>query len=218
MKILLGLFFSMCFLIAHAERNVINVGDIINIHGHQAMVFVLDDTGVHGKAMYIGAFRGIDSPWCRNGKHIKKLLDMSNCENGKLNTEKVTLYANNNNAWLLFPVFSWCHSLGEEWFIPSLKELEAFINFWLGNEEVFNWDEESELEIDSSKPFFKEINQRLIDSGGIPFINGVYTSTIDKNGKVYVFNYNRIKNTWSLKRMSVTSLDQNCVGRAFINF
>lgn len=168
--------------------------------------------------MYIGAFRGIDSPWCRNGKHIKKLLDMSNCENGKLNTEKVTLYANNNNAWLLFPVFSWCHSLGEEWFIPSLKELEAFINFWLGNEEVFNWDEESELEIDSSKPFFKEINQRLIDSGGIPFINGVYTSTIDKNGKVYVFNYNRIKNTWSLKRMSVTSLDQNCVGRAFINF
>ena len=38
------------------------------------------------------------------------------------------------------------------------------------------------------------------------------------DGKVYVFNYDRRKNTWSLKRKSIMNLGQDNVGRAFITF
>lgn len=218
MKSFISFLFSMCLISAHAERLVVNVGDIVDISGHKAIVFSLDDTGEHGKAMYVGAFRGVDSPWCSNGKHARKLPDMTDCEHGEKNTKVVMCYAETNNAWSSFPAFNWCHNLGDNWYIPSLMELEGFVNFWLGNEEIFNWDEESEYEVGSDKPFFKDINQKLLEAGGIPFINGVYTSTVDADGKVFVFYYNRRKNTWSLKRRSYTSLGQDCVGRAFINF
>lgn len=143
---------------------------------------------------------------------------MTDCEHGEKNTKAVMCYAETNNAWSSFPAFNWCHKLGDNWYIPSLKELEGFINFWLGNEAVFDWDENSEYEIGSDRPFFKEINQKLLEAGGTPFINGVFTSTVDADGKVFVFYYNRRKNVWSLKRRSNTSLGQDCVGRAFINF
>ena len=76
MKSFISFLFSMCLISAHAERLVVNVGDIVDISGHKAIVFSLDDTGEHGKAMYVGAFRGVDSPWCSNGKHARKLQDM----------------------------------------------------------------------------------------------------------------------------------------------
>lgn len=155
MKSFISFLFSMCLISAHAERLVVNVGDIVDISGHKAIVFSLDDTGEHGKAMYVGAFRGVDSPWCSNGKHARKLPDMTDCEHGEKNTKVVMCYAETNNAWSSFPAFNWCHNLGDNWYIPSLKELEGFVNFWLGNEEIFNWDEESEYEVGSDKPFLK---------------------------------------------------------------
>ena len=210
--------FSMCYVLAHAEKIIVNVGDIIEIDGHKAIVFIVDDSGEHGKAMYIKAFRGVEDPWCNSGKHARRLPSLADTENGEHNTMTVINYAKSHNVLSSFPVFNWCNSLGPKWYIPSLKELERFINFWLGNEEIFNWDDDSEEEIRTDKPFYKEINKKLLDAGGIPFINGVYTSTVDSDGKVYVFNYDRGKNSWSLKRKSNTSLSQDCVGRAFINF
>ena len=218
MKYFLLSFLSICQIIAYAENYNLRAGDIIEIDGHKAMVFTTDDTGEHGTAMYVKALRGVDSPWCKSSKHAKRLLNVSDNENGWNNTKTVISYATCHNALSYFPAFEWCYSLGPNWYIPSLKELEGFINFWLGNEEVLNWDDDSEVEVDSDKPFYKEINQKLLDAGGTPFINGVYTSTIDSDGKVYVFYYDRRKNTWSLKRKNNTSLGEDCVGRAFVKF
>lgn len=218
MRILLFLLFSMCHIVVHAEKITTNLGDIIEINGYKAIVFYIDESGKHGKAMYVKAFRGVDEPWCCNGKHARNLPYLANTEDGKENTTAVLKYADDHNSIKFFPVFNWCKNLGKDWYIPSLKELESFINFWLGNEEILNWDEDSETVVNTEKTFFKEINKKLSDADGIPFINGVYTSTVDADGKVYVFNYDRRKNTWSLKRKSITNLGQDNVGRAFITF
>ncbi len=218
MKTFLFILFCMWSGMLHAESITVNVGDIIDIDGHKAIVFTVDNSGEHGKAMYVKAFRGVDEPWCNSGKHAKRLLSLTNTDNGYKNTAVVIKYANDHNILSSFPVFNWCISLGPMWYIPSIMELECFINFWLGNEEILNWEDDSKVEISSDKPYFKEINQRLLDAGGIPFINGVYTSTVDSDGKVYVFYYDSRKNTWTLKKRNVTSLGQDCVGRAFVNF
>lgn len=207
----------MCCLFTHAEDYMVNAGDIIEIDGNKAIVFFVNDEGNHGIAMSVKAFRGVDNPWCQNNRYTKELYGVSSEDDGEKNTRKVINYATNKGILSVFPVFEWCHRLGDNWYVPSLKELEGFVNFWLGNEEVLNWDDDEEIEI-TNKPFYKKINEKILEAGGIPFINGVYTSTVDADGKVYVFYYNRLKNTWSLKRKSRNGLGKECVGRAFIKF
>lgn len=218
MKKILFLIFSMCSIIAHADiPPSVSVGDIIEIDGNKAIVFQTDD-GVHGTAMSIKALRGIDRPWCCNDKIAKRMPALSDINDGKSNTIKLLEYAKHNNNLQYFPAFEWCQKMGPDWYIPSVKELEGFINYWLGNEIVLDWDEDVEQELDPSKPFYKEVNEALLNAGGTPFINGVYTSTVNADGKVYIFNFDRKKNTWSFKLKPKTNLGQDCVGRAFIKF
>lgn len=218
MRKIIAILFSVCYLLAHAEYpSFVSVGDIIEINGHKAIVFQTDD-GIHGTAMSVKALRGIDSPWCNNGKIAKKIPPISDTKDGFSNTLQLIQFAKSQNCLHNFPAFQWCQKLGEGWYIPSVKELESFINYWLGNEEVLDWDDEVEQEIDPSKPFYKNVNEMLLNAGGTPFINGVYTSTVNADGKVYIFNYDRNKNTWSFKLKSKTNLGQDCVGRAFIKF
>lgn len=208
----------MCYFLSHAEfPSYVSVGDIIDINGVKAIVFQTED-GIHGTAMSIKALRGIDNPWCNNSKISKKIPLMSDVNNGTANTSKLVQFAISENCLQNFPAFQWCKNLGEGWYIPSVKELECFINYWLGNEEILEWDDEIEQVIDSSIPFYKNVNEILLNAGGTPFINGVYTSTVNSDGKVYIFNYDRNKNTWSFKLKPKTNLGQDCVGRAFIKF
>lgn len=209
----------MLLLSGHAEINApVAPGNIIDIDGNKAIVFKTDEYGEHGVAMSVNALRGVNNPWCNNGKIAKKIPLVTDEADGYANTIAIIDFAKKNNLLASFPAFQWCCELGEGWYIPSVKELECFINFWLGNEEILDWDDDAEQEIDPARQFFKEINSRLLDAGGTPFINGVYTSTINGDGKVYIFNYNRNKNVWSFKLKSKTSLGQDCVGRAFIKF
>lgn len=195
-----------------------NPGDIIDINGHKAIVFEIDETGLHGKAMSVKALRNIDNPWCNNIKYAKHLPNVNNNDDGEINTNIIIQYANQKNAISYFPAFEWCEKLGKGWYIPSVSELETFINFWLGNNNSLEWDEDIENVIDENYIFYKEINNRLLDAGGSAFINGVYTSTVNENGKVYVFEFNRNKKTWKFKLKSKTNLGEDCVGRAFIKF
>ncbi|MBP2692021.1 MAG: hypothetical protein J6B44_09400 [Muribaculaceae bacterium] len=214
----LSILLSLCAISISAQAQFYNPGDIIEIDGHKAIVFETDDTGTHGKAMYVKAYRGVDDPWCNSGKHSKRLPDLTNREDGQFNTLQVLNYAHKNDALASFPVFTWCEKLGKNWYIPSVNELEAFINFWLGNNIVLEWDDDVENEIEDNNIFYKTINNKLLDAGGSAFINGVYTSTVDKGGKVYVFQFDRKKNSWKFKLKSKTGLGQDCVGRAFVKF
>ena len=95
------------------------------------------------------------------------------------------------------------------------------MNFWLGNEQTEDWDADDETEnvIDDSKPYYKQINAKIIEAGGVPFLNGAISSTLADNGSVYAFYFDRQKNSWSFKKMSKTSyLSKYLVGRAFYKF
>ena len=101
-----------------------------------------------------------------------------------------------------------------------MKELEGFINFWVGNEQDMDWDidDETEQALDNERPYYKQINNKMLDAGGISFINGVFTSTINADGKVYVFSFNRNKNTWAFHKRNPTRIGKSMVARAFRKF
>ena len=214
------LLLSMCCIAAHAQFSDVNTGDIIDVNGNKAIVYQVDDSGCHGKAMSINCLRGVGDSWCNNSKLGKVLPPMLDENDGMVNTQAVIEFAKQNNAISSFPVFEWCAKLGEGWYVPSLKELEAFVSFWLGNEQVIDWDseEETENQIDESKPYYKQINMKMVEAGGVPFLNGVFTSTVTADGKVYVFWFDRQKNTWSFKKASKNNLSKYYVGRAFYKF
>lgn len=211
---------SFCCFSAEAQFVDVSVGDIIDINGIKGIVYETDGTGEHGKAMTIKCLRGVGDSWCSDKKLAKNMPEISDREDGLVNTNAVIEYAKANKALDKFPIFKWCMDLGEGWYVPSLKELEAFVNFWLGNEQEFDWDSEEdfESEIDESKPYYKQINNKMLDAGGTPFLNGVYTSTVNEDDKVYVFWYNRNKNTWAFKKRSKDNLAKFFVGRAFYRF
>jgi hypothetical protein len=101
--------------------------------------------------------------------------------------------------------------------------MEAFVNWWLGNEVELDWDDESENEtkaptINTETPFMKQVNNQLLEAGGIPFINGAFTSTENEKGKLSVFWYNNRKNYWQFSAVSKTGVGTLYLGRAFFEY
>ena len=221
MKKLFLLLLCVCCLTAHAQFSNISKGDIIDINGVKGIVYQVDESGSHGHVMSITGLRGMDDAWCKNKKICVDMPLMTDETNGKANTQKVLDFVAEKNLSLSdFPAFEWCKKLGEGWYIPSQKELENFINFWLGNEQDIDWDgdEETENVIDSDKPYYRIINQKIVEAGGIPFLNGVFTSTVNTDDKVFVFMFNRAKNTWKFSRMNKFRMGKYMVIRAFYEF
>ena len=209
---------SMCCVMAHAQYSNVSVGDILDFNGVKGIVYQVNETGSHGTVMSINCLRGVKDSWCSDGKMANRVPMTSDESDGFKNTKSVIDFAKSNNAMSKFPIFKWCEDLGEGWYVPSLKELEAFVNFWLGNNQDIDWEAEEETQIDNTKPYYKQINAKIIEAGGIPFLNGVFTSTVNEDGKVYVFWFDRQKNTFSFKKQSKDDLSKYFVGRAFRKF
>ena len=219
-KVVLLLLLCMCRISVHAQLDAVSIGDIIDIHGVKAIVFQVDENDNHGKAMTINCLRGVKNMWCNDNTLADAMPTIASENDGYSNTMTVIEYARSENALAKFPVYEWCSKLGDGWYILSLKELESFVNFWLGNEQEIDWDDaiEEEYEVDDSKPFYKQINMKMLDAGGTPFLNGVFTSTVDSDGKVYVFMFNQKKNSWSFRKHPKEKLSKYYVGRAFYRF
>lgn len=209
-------FFST--LSVHAQYDDVNKGDIIEINGVKAIVFTLDDEG-HGTAMTIKAFRGQNDAWCTDKKMINSLKMMSLMD-GYANTQEVFNYCSSQNVSLKkFPVFYWCNQLGEGWYIPAENQLKDFINFWLGNEQEFNWDDDDDetgLDLNAKTP--KQINEKIMDAGGTPFFTGVYSSTMNDEKKLTVYWYNENKGTWRFRIVRPHSIKKYMSGRACYDF
>lgn len=218
MKTFIYILLSMCSLTAHAQFTDICIGDIIDFNGVKGIVYQVDETGEHGKAMSITCLRGVEDSWCSDGKLAKRMPQTMDEYDGEKNTKMIIDFAKSNNALSKFPIFKWCTELGEGWYVPSLKELEAFVNYWLGNEQTMDWETEEDTQIDDSKPYYKQVNTKIIDAGGVPFLNGVFTSTVNQDNKVYVFLFDRQKNSFSFKKWSREKLSKYFVGRAFRKF
>jgi hypothetical protein len=217
------LIMSLCGTICAAQTQFSDVkkGDIITINGVKGIVFQTD--GEHGKAMCLKTFRGVKNAWCKSRKLAGKVSTPSR-ESGRENTNAVFQFVEENNVNISeFPVFAWCKSLGEGWYVPAVNELEQFINWWLGNDVELEWGESDESDdaagvtLDET-PHMKLVNQKIIEAGGIPFINGAYSSTENERQKLYVFGYNDKKKSWKFYTMSKSSIDTNVMGRAFYEF
>lgn len=218
MRYLSFIILSVCCLMAHTQNDNVCLGDIIDINGVKGIVFQVDESGCHGTAMSIKCLRGVNDSWCNDRKLSKTMPAIWDENDGLTNTKQVVEFANARNALAKFPVFQWCTELGEGWYVPSYRELESFVNYWLGNEQIIDWDSEEETIIDDSKPYYKQVNAKIVDAGGVPFINGVFTSTVNAEGKVYVFWFDRQKNTFSFKKQPKGNLSKYLVGRAFHKF
>lgn len=221
---------ALCCLfcgMAHAQFENVKKGDIIEINGTKAIVFRVDGNG-HGSAMSINALRGRKEAWATNKKDAYNIPACSETD-GMTNTQAVYDYAESNVISLSnFPAFEWCNRLGPNWYIPSIKQMEMFVNYILGNEQEYDWDNEDEIEMDAESLTTKEINERILEAGGVPFISstpsgsfktmGIYTSTKNSDNKVYVYTMDPKKNKWSFKKVSISSIGKYMMGRAFIDF
>lgn len=205
---------------AYAQFSDVRKGDILEINGVKGIVFSVDENREHGTMMSIRVLRGKKNAWCAKSKYASGLT-MSSRTDGKANTDEVFRFVDVNGIDLSeFPAFEWCRSLGEGWYIPAVGQLEQFVNYWLGNENELDWDEDSETDniIDESIPQPKLVNRKILEAGGIPFLNGVYTSTKDSNGKIYIYTYNSKGNWWKFYRRDPMNTDLMTVGRAFYDF
>lgn len=209
-------------LMCSAQYKDVKVGDIIEVNGVKGIVFNVNEDGSHGQMMSVKAFRARKDLFCLKSSYLKG-LSMASETDGKQNTTNLYSYCATKGIPLAsFPVFNWCKNLGQGWYIPSIVELKSFVNYWLGNTKVeVSWDEDEEVpenDIDDSLPHTKQINEKLLNAGGIPFLNGVFSSTLDKNNKVDVFEYKKDDGKWSFKKVNPMKIDAFCVGRAFYDF
>ena len=219
-KFFLTLFCVICNLSLIAQVTDVRKGDILTVNGVKGIVFYVDDSGCHGTMMSVKAFRGTKNLFCSKISLLNGTL-MASATDGKSNTEKLFAYAVSKNIALTeFPVFNWCKSLGYGWYIPSIEQLKTFVNYWLGNDELeVDWGDEEFSQSDvSSIPHTKKVNDIMMNEGGIPFLNGVFSSTVSKDKKVSVFEYNKTDGSWSFSDVSPTKIDKYSVGRAFYDF
>ncbi len=219
-QLLIIVLFLYCVTIVAQYKNV-KPGDVITIGSVKAIVYETNGDGTHGKCMTIRALRGIDDMWCNDKKLVQDLPLTLSLDDGEENTKTIIDFAKEKGALNNFPVFEWCEKLGEGWYVPSTKELEKFVNWWLGNEVILDWDseeEDNEQALDGGNPTWKEINKVMLEAGGTPFLSGVFTSTVDENGRVSVFIYNKYKNTWRFAHRTKADLKKWYVGRAFHKF
>lgn len=215
----MGIYLSFGGIYAQTFLDV-KKGDILEINGVKGVVFQVDENGEHGCMMTIKAFRGVKNAWCSKGKYVDEIATDSKTD-GMKNTQAVFDYVAQNNIDIKeFPVFAWCKNLGEGWYLPSIAQLEVFINYWLGNDNELDWDEDddSDKQIDESIPQPQLINHKMLDAGGIAFTSGVYTSSKTEKGDIYTYYYNPIKKWWKFLKRNPMNLDRGVLGRAFYDF
>lgn len=226
MKSFFTLIVMCCISItAHAQYDNVKKGEIIDINGVKAIVFETYGNG-HGRALAAKAIRGKEKLWCINKEHLP-LLDMTN-ENGAINTQQIYNYCMENRIPVSnFPLFEWCQELGEGWYIPSSKELESFVDFYFGNDQTLDWEEDEEMEAaEELSP--KIINEKILSAGGYPFsgaifagsihAGGIATSSRNEKGEIFVYQYNEKKKIFQFKEIAPSKLGKYVIGRAFYDF
>lgn len=213
------LLFCLISLFASTYGQVSNVkkGDILVVNGVKGIVFKVDESGCHGSMMSVKAFRSPKNSYTSKASNLKGLKLLSKTD-GMANTLELFNKASNSNVLLYnYPVFQWCKSLGNGWYIPAVEQLEEFVNYWLGNTIEVDWDDEEDV-VSEAIPHKQKVNNILLEAGGIPFLNGVFTSTMDINGKIYVYIYDKKKDYWQFKQVNPMKMDELSVGRAFYDF
>lgn len=107
-----------------AEVETYSVGDYYDDGKRQGVVFAVSDDGRHGKIVSLDQ---TIKRWCTDGKYNtneqsekKSVVGVLSPKDGRSNTDKVMARADSEN----YPAFQWCRAKGDEWYLPSIEELE----------------------------------------------------------------------------------------------
>ena len=95
------------------------VGDYYNENGKRGIVFEVSADGRHGKIVSLK-----ESGWLlwSDENEERRLIGAADGNDGSKNMAKVMQIS----AWRdKYPVFAWCASLGEGWYLPAKEELET---------------------------------------------------------------------------------------------
>ena len=102
------------------EEKVYKVGDLYDDGDMQGVVFEVWDGGKHGKIVSLD--EGDFLPWYFKGADDDGIAVCANSKNdGKLNTDIVM----RRSDYTDFSAFHWCRNKGDEWYLPSVKELKS---------------------------------------------------------------------------------------------
>ena len=164
-----------------AEVKTYGVGDYYNDGKRQGVVFAVSYDGRHGKIVSLDQ---TIKRWCTDGKYNtneqsekKSVVGASSYSDGKSNTDKVMACADSEE----YPAFKWCRAKGDEWYLPSIEELELLYKVK---------DKVNKTLIDKSK---KELSGRYWSSTEINricawfvLVGGGYTDSDYKGSYSYV--------------------------------
>ena len=101
------------------RNGVYEVGDYYKRDGKEGIVFEVSDGGRHGKILSLDE---TELQWCTEEQYNRGIEVMASSEDdGKYNTDKVMRRSDSNE----YPAFVWCRDKGEDWYLPSKKELET---------------------------------------------------------------------------------------------
>lgn len=97
------------------------LGDIYNRDGVKGIVVLVDADGEHGLLL---SLKGTSKKYSEEDG----IFNAGSLTDGMANTQAVYAYAKTHGGLEEFPLFEWCASLGEGWYIPSYYELA---NIWV---------------------------------------------------------------------------------------
>ena len=107
-----------------ASTSKYQIGDYYHKNGLEGIIFDIDSTGEHGKILSLQQ-TSEKINWCTFDASINHAGSFGATDNtdGMVNMKKITQLAN----WKeIFPAFSWCAALGDQWYLPSIEELKIF--------------------------------------------------------------------------------------------
>lgn len=161
------------------------VGDIYNENGVKGIVVKTSDGGRHGLIM---SLKFSKDKWLKD-KDVKFSTGAFDEEDGAKNTEAIAKYiSENGKTWEDFPLFNWCRSLGEGWYIPAKEEMNIILIALNGDSEKADMKRLKAFDklIRKAKGkslFYKE---KMMPVATDQFLDWL-TSTETENGKVYSF-------------------------------
>ena len=99
------------------------VGDYYNDGTKEGIVFEVDPFGKRGKIVSMLMTEQIHWTCCR--EEAKRFLYALSKTDGKEAAAKIKDIPDWKDK---YPVYAWCHNLGEEWYVPSVEEIKTIYN------------------------------------------------------------------------------------------
>lgn len=131
------------------SQDLYQIGDIVDFNGTKGYVYKVSSNGRHGMAVSISDFQV--KKWCTDKAIVKKVIEGTTIDDGVKNMEAYEQTAKAaGKDMAIYPAFEWAQSLGQGWYIPSIKELKELLEILVtapaGEEDNSEGDDEESVD------------------------------------------------------------------------